>query len=174
MEKTRDFVFFLVKAIVWIVFVGLCIKAGIMLFQILRSLVETGSPLPLPETDPDDPESRNPQMLLWFSFVLTSLKALLFYKGIQLTSKLNFQRPFTEDVARTILGISHVTLLIGVFSYISKRTFDHFFRLGIQMDLSNPLDGESQAFLMMAAVVYLIGIIFQKGVEIQSENDLTV
>jgi hypothetical protein len=33
---------------------------------------------------------------------------------------------------------------------------------------------DSQAFILMAAVVYIIATIFKKGVEIQNENDLTV
>ncbi|MBN2666855.1 MAG: DUF2975 domain-containing protein [Bacteroidales bacterium] len=33
---------------------------------------------------------------------------------------------------------------------------------------------DSQAFILMAAVVYVIATIFKKGLEIQNENDLTI
>ena len=33
---------------------------------------------------------------------------------------------------------------------------------------------DSQAFILMGAVIYIIAAIFKRGVDIQSENDLTV
>lgn len=33
---------------------------------------------------------------------------------------------------------------------------------------------DSEAFILMGAVLYIIATIFKKGVEIQNENDLTV
>ena len=38
----------------------------------------------------------------------------------------------------------------------------------------NQFWGESEAFILMGAVVYIIAVIFKKGVEIQDEHDLTV
>jgi len=33
---------------------------------------------------------------------------------------------------------------------------------------------DSQSFILMGAVIYIIATIFKKGVDIQNENDLTV
>jgi hypothetical protein len=38
----------------------------------------------------------------------------------------------------------------------------------------NQFWADSQAFIIMAAVVYVIATIFSKGVALQNENDLTV
>ena len=42
------------------------------------------------------------------------------------------------------------------------------------IDNLNQFWADSQAFILMAAVIYIIATIFKKGVEIQNENDLTV
>ena len=45
---------------------------------------------------------------------------------------------------------------------------------GYEIDNLNQFWEDSQAFILMAAVIYIIATIFKKGVEIQNENDLTV
>jgi hypothetical protein len=45
---------------------------------------------------------------------------------------------------------------------------------GYEIDQLNEFWVDSEAFILMAAVVYVIAIIFKKGIEIQNENDLTV
>jgi uncharacterized membrane protein YedE/YeeE len=45
---------------------------------------------------------------------------------------------------------------------------------GFVTDSLNKFWADSQAFILMGAVIYIIAIIFKKGVAIQNENDLTV
>ena len=45
---------------------------------------------------------------------------------------------------------------------------------GFDIDSLNQFWADSQAFILMGAVIYIIAIIFKKGVTIQNENDLTV
>ena len=45
---------------------------------------------------------------------------------------------------------------------------------GFDIDKLNGFWADSQAFILMSAVIYVIATIFKKGVEIQNENDLTV
>jgi len=47
-------------------------------------------------------------------------------------------------------------------------------RHGFVTDNLNQFWTDSQAFIIMAAVIYIIATIFKKGVDIQNENDLTV
>ena len=50
-------------------------------------------------------------------------------------------------------------------------SFQHF---GFVTDGLNQFWADSQAFILMGAVIYIIATIFKKGVDIQNENDLTV
>jgi hypothetical protein len=45
---------------------------------------------------------------------------------------------------------------------------------GLETDTLNKFWEDGSAFLLMAAIVYVIATIFSRGVEIQNENDLTV
>ena len=45
---------------------------------------------------------------------------------------------------------------------------------GFVTDNLNQFWADSQAFIVMGAVIYIIAIIFKKGVDIQNEIDLTV
>jgi hypothetical protein len=45
---------------------------------------------------------------------------------------------------------------------------------GFVTDNLNQFWEDSQAFILMGAVIYIIATIFKKGVALQTENDLTV
>ncbi len=45
---------------------------------------------------------------------------------------------------------------------------------GYEIDQLDQFWVDSQAFILMAAIVYVIATIFKKGIELQNENDLTV
>lgn len=45
---------------------------------------------------------------------------------------------------------------------------------GLVTDPLNQFWEDSQAFILMAAVIYIIATIIKRGVELQNENDLTV
>jgi hypothetical protein len=45
---------------------------------------------------------------------------------------------------------------------------------GFNIDKLDQFWTDSQAFILMAAVIYIIATIIKRGIEIQNENDLTV
>ena len=102
------------------------------------------------------------------------LKSYLFYVLIQLFAKLDLNNPFSTFVADKISTISHITFSIGIMSYVTQQSLENF--LGENYDAKNMNDFfvDSQAFIMMAAIIYVISIIFKRGIEIQTENELTV
>lgn len=111
-----------------------------------------------------------------YSFILaiSILKAYLFYIVIRLISKLDLAKPFNSFVSKQITQISYYTLSIGLLSYIARQTAKNLLHRGYEIDQLNQFWADSQAFILMAAVVYVIATIFTKGVEIQTENDLTI
>ena len=87
---------------------------------------------------------------------------------------MDLSKPFSTFVARQISQISYVTLSIGLLSYIARQLVKSLMHHGFVPDNLNQFWADSQAFILMGAVIYIIATIFKKGVDIQNENDLTV
>jgi hypothetical protein len=109
-----------------------------------------------------------------FILVISILKACLFYVVIKLLYKLDLTKPFNSYVAGQIKNISYYTLSIGLISYMAQQTTKNLPHYGFEIDTLNQFWADSQAWILMAAVIYVIATIFSRGVEIQNENDLTV
>jgi hypothetical protein len=111
-----------------------------------------------------------------YSFILSLaiLKACLFYVVIMLMHKMDLSKPFDDFVARKISLISYFTLSIGLLSHIARQLSKNLMHHGFVPDNLNQFWDDSQAFILMGAVIYIIATIFKKGVDIQNENDLTV
>ena len=88
--------------------------------------------------------------------------------------KMDLSNPFNCIVARNILQISYYTLSIGLLSYIAKQITKNLTHHGFATDHLSQFWSDSQAFILMGAVIYIIATIFRKGVDIQNENNLTV
>jgi hypothetical protein len=178
MFKTNNFVFWALYIIAWLIFVGLSIEAGGLLVNFFFSLYNPEfvhnlyQKLDLTEMYQDS------KMAFFgiYSFILliSILKAILFYIVIRLMHKMDLTKPFTTFVSKQILQISYYTLSIGLFSYIAKEVANSLTYYGFATDSLNQFWVDSQAFIVMGAVVFIIATIFKKGVAIQNENDLTV
>ena len=83
-------------------------------------------------------------------------------------------KPFSSYVADQIKKISYITLEIGILSLIARETSQRMEHYGLESNKLNQFWEDGSAFLLMAAVIYVIATIFSRGVELQSENDLTV
>ena len=91
-----------------------------------------------------------------------------------LLSKFDLAKPFNSYVARQITNISYYTFSIGLISYIGRQSIKKFPHYEFETETLNQFWADSQAFIIMAAVVYIIATIFSRGIELQKENDLTV
>ncbi len=178
MPEKNNFVFKGLHVVAWVIFVGLCIEAGGLVVNFFFSLYKPEfvqnlyQKLDLSEIYASSPNA----FFSMYSFILTVsiLKACLFYAVIMLISKLNLSKPFNSDVASKITKISYYTLSIGLISYIARQTAKSLLHRGFDIEKLNQFWADSQAYILMAAVIYVIATIFSKGVEIQNENDLTV
>ena len=178
MSKTNNFVFKGLHIIAWIIFVGLSIEAGGLIVNFVFSIYR-------PEFVPnlyqklDLSEMYNSNKWVFFGmygFILfvSVLKAYLFYIVVILMHKIDLSNPFSSFVSEQITKISYWTFSIGILSYIARQTAKNIQHHGYVIDNLNQFWADSQAFILMAAVIYVIATIFKKGVEIQNENDLTV
>ena len=178
MSKRNNFVFKALHIVAWVIFVALCIEAGGLIVNFIFSLYKPESVQNLyQKLDLSQMYNLNKWVFFsMYSFILfiSILKAYLFYVVIRLISKLNLSRPFNSYVADQIKKISYYTLSIGLISYIAQQTAKSLLHYGFEIDTLNQFWADSQAYILMAAVIYIIATIFTRGVEIQNENDLTV
>lgn len=97
-------------------------------------------------------------------------KIMLIKVILKILKELDLKNPFKENLLKYLNDISKLAVVIGFIGIFLK-----FF---IELKVNNALIistqiGESY-FLWLAAIIYIITQVFQKGYELQSENDLTI
>jgi len=106
--------------------------------------------------------------------IISVFRAYLFYLEIVLVSRIDLSNPFNNLVSKKILQINFSTLSIGLLSLIARGSSKNLLHRGYTIDNLNQFWADSQAFILMAAVIYVIATIFKKGIDIQNENAITV
>jgi hypothetical protein len=178
MSKTNNFVFWGLYIVAWLIFIALSIEAGGLLVNFFFSLYKPEIvPVLYQKLDLSALYQDNKAAYFgMYSFILSIavLKAVLFYIVIRLMHKMDLQKPFSHFVAKQIMQLSSYTLSIGLLSYLARQNAKNLMHHGLVTDHVNRFWEDSQAFILMGAVIYIIAIIFKRGVAIQNENDLTV
>ena len=178
MSKRNNLVFKGLHIVAWVIFVGLCIEAGGLMVNFVFSIYKPEFVQNLyQKLDLSDMYNRSKwTFFCMYSFILfgSLLKAYLFYIVVRLMHKIDLSNPFSSFVSEQITKISYFTFSIGILSYIARQAAKKIEHHGYTIDNLNKFWDDSQAFILMAAVIYVIAAIFKKGVEIQNENDLTV
>ncbi|QHI34923.1 hypothetical protein IMCC3317_02680 [Kordia antarctica] len=178
MSQTNNFIFNGLKIVTWIIFVGLCIEAGALVVNFIFSLYNPEFVQKLyQKLDLSEMYTQNQWAFYsMYSFILfiAVLKAYLFYIVIVLITKIELSNPFNNFVSKQILQISYYTFSIGLISYIARQSAKNLQHYKYNIDALNQFWADSQAFILMSAVIYVIAIIFSKGVENQEELDETV
>lgn len=178
MSKTNNFVFIVLHVIAWIIFVGLAIEASGLIVNFFFSLYKPEVVQNLYQKLDLIPILKDNEWIFYllYSFILSIslLKVFLFYILVMLMHKMDLQKPFNTFVATQFSRISYFTLSIGFLGYIAGQATKHLNHYGYATSHLDQFWSDSQAFILMGAVVYIIATIFKKGVEIQTENDLTV
>ena len=178
MTKTNNFVFWGLYTIAWLIFVGLSIEAGGLIVNFIFSLFNPEFVQNLYQKLDLSEMYKESKMAYFgiYSFILaiSILKAVLFYIVIRLMHKMDLTKPFTTFVSNQILQISYYTISIGLFSHIARQITNSLMHHGFVTDNLDQFWADSQAFILMGAVIYIIAIIFKRGIELQEEIDLTV
>ena len=183
-NKTRtEKILKIINVFAWIFFVGTLVKFGIILISFIISLFN-------PEfvvfkdidvfgegTSPGTYFYEIQKSHLWnyifyiISIILwTLIKSYLAYLIIKLLAKINIIHPFSMEIANRVVKISYTLIFIWGLSFV-VNFFDKWSALAIGLEPQFEIRGE---LLFIAGLVYLIGNIFKRGVEIQNENKLTI
>lgn len=178
MAQTNNFIFKGLQIVAWVIFVGLSIEAAALLVNFFFSIYKPELVKNLyQKLDLSELYQRSKWVYFGvYSFILfiAVLKAHLFYIVIKLVHKLDLAKPFSQFVSEKISQLSYYTLSIGIISYVAREVTRNMQHHGFVIDNLSRFWADSQAFILMAAILYVIAAIFKKGIELQNENDLTV
>ncbi len=162
----------------WIIFIGLSIEAGSYISNAIFTLYvneRNASYLHLSELFVYDKGYF--LIVLLFMFIVAVLKATIFYRVIVLLqeNKIDLSRPFNKDVGKFLFLISYLSFGIGLFSFWGINYAEWLTKLGIKMPDKQQLHlAGADVWLFMSITLFIIAQIFKRGIEIQSENELTI
>ncbi|HEY3402474.1 MAG TPA: DUF2975 domain-containing protein [Ohtaekwangia sp.] len=174
--KTRtEQILTVMNILAWVAFIGFSIEAGALMISYGISFVNPEGAknfykgldlFSLRETRFWDYTG-----VVSFMVAVAILKSTVWMQVIKVTSKINLVNPFTMEIASILEKISYSLFsiwLVGMLSngytqWLEKNTGVDYYGKFVQ--------GE---FIFMAGLVFIISQIFKRGVEIQSENELTV
>ena len=158
----------------WIGFFALLLKAGSILTSFIISIAK-------PEGTKNIYLGLNLYSLRKFDFwhytgsvalmaAITAMEAYVALLVIRVLSKIKMASPFTIEIARRLERISIMILFIWAVSMLYNAHAEWLMKsvIGLQEPL---IEGD---FIYLAGIVFIFSQIFKKGVELQSENELTV
>ncbi|GHE36635.1 DUF2975 domain-containing protein [Sphingobacterium griseoflavum] len=167
-----------IRVLSWIVFLGLCIKAGAVLFTFTISLYNPPYAADLYQgLDLSILYSASRLdyiFLMAFAIILSSMQAFIFYFVVSIFEKLNLVRPFSEEIFLLISKISYFSLATGGIGLLAHQFADQLVKNGLVIGKAIDFWEGRDAFLFMGGVVLVIAQIFRRGIDLQVEHDLTV
>jgi hypothetical protein len=177
-SKTRQ-ILIILHILSWILFIGLCVQAGAILYSSFVSLAinpegAKNLHLGLNLSSLYSYDKGHYIALVAFFIVLSALKAYIFYVIIKIFLKINLVHPFNKEVGSLIVKIGNTALSIGIVGVAGNAYSEWLIRKGVELPELHRYLGGTGEFLFLAAVVFFIAQIFKRGIELQTENELTV
>ena len=178
MSPKTDLVIKFLHVISWIIFIALCYQTGALMFNYafmqFRVFPPENQYLILDLSELFTQSEIYFGLLFGLAIGVNGLKAYTFYLITVIFQYLNLHKPFSQEISSLISKISYYIFAVGILGAIANGVNQDLAKQGFPVENAWEYWDDYSAFLMMAAVVFVIAQIFKKGMEIQSENDLTV
>ncbi|MDG1528362.1 MAG: DUF2975 domain-containing protein [Polaribacter sp.] len=163
----------IMKFFSWFAFIGLMIKAGAILFTYFLSINNA-------EVSKDLYEGINLfeyreysfiqySFIIGYKILLYATEAYIAYLVIQLLRKLDIKQPFNLDVQQFMQQISKGIFYLWIIAIVHNT---HMQIIGKKYDFE--MDLFSSDFVFLSVIIFIFAQIVKRGIEIQSENDLTI
>jgi len=164
-----------IHVLFWIAFIGLCIKTGALVVSYFVSLFVNPAGAHNLYMGLDLSAVFNHSMFYYnsvmsFLIAITALKAFIAYLIVRIFLKFSLSNPFQTELSGLFMRISHVSVGTGILALLAEAFSDKIMQAGITI----PIDWSGGEILFFAGVIYLLALVFKKGTELQTENDLTV
>lgn len=166
----------------WIIFIGVCIEAGGFIFNAFFTLVINPSDAGHFWREIDFSHLYAYGTGYFIAEVLliifvSIMKAYMFYLIVKMlgNKSLSMSHPFSAEMGRFIFRIAYMALRIGILAWIAVGYNDWLVKQGVKMPEIEYLRlGGVGVWLFMGMALLVIAQIFKRGIELQSENELTV
>ncbi len=168
--------------LLWVIFIGTCIEAGGFIFSAFYTLMinpvnaayfwERNDLSALYKYDPGHFFAET--LLISIAAVM---KACIFYLIVKILhdKKLNMSQPFSKEVRDFIIRISCLAFGTGLFTIWGVKYTEWLIAKGVKMpDMLHLRLGGADVWLFMGVILFVIAQIFKRGIEIQTENELTI
>ncbi|HMO60679.1 MAG TPA: DUF2975 domain-containing protein [Ferruginibacter sp.] len=167
----------------WIIFIGLCIEAGGILVntciavfiqpRAAQNFWAGGNNLyGLLQFD------KGYFIVICIIMLITGiLKAIMFYLIVQLFTekKLNIAEPFTAALGSFMTRLSYLSLGIGFFAYMGTQYTTWLKQQAVSTaNIQSSYFAGADVWLFMAVILFVLTHIIKRGIEIKTENDLTI
>ena len=174
MKTSTGAILKIMNVLAWLAFAGFCTKAGAL-------LISYGVSVHNPNAAKNLYMGMNFSSVYQYDFVEYTISLMMYvvvlilqaYTAFLVTrvlGKIKLSNPFTIEISKRLENISYVILLTWVATVITNG---HMAWLAKKIPgiVENVVPGD---YLLVAGIVFVFAQIFKKGVEIQSENELTV
>jgi hypothetical protein len=168
----------LITVVIWSVFIGLCIETGAILFNFIYSLAK---PIAAQNLYKGLDLSTLLEKDRWHYIGLLSiivytnaLKAYLFFLMIRIFLKINLTHPFSEQVSELISQISQIAIQIALVIIFNNAYIKWLTKRGFELPELGNFTGGAFEYILMGIIIFAISKVFKRGLEIQSENELTI
>lgn len=173
--KTNSIILKTVHILFWIVFIGLCMKAGAILISFIISLFVNAAGAQNLYLGLDLSELyvvNKPYyiVIVLLLIILTVLKSLIAYFAVKFFLKFNLAKPFSKEFASLFIKISYISLGTGILAIIANEFSSWILNHGVNI----PINWAGSEILFFAGIIYLLALIFKKGIEMQNEKELTI
>ena len=170
--KTEKLLKFM-KFFSWLAFIGLMIKSGTILVTYLFSIGNA-------EVSKDIFEGLNLfeyrnhsfvqySFIIFYKIILFAVEAYIAFLVITLLQKLNIKQPFNVNVLQLMRRISYGIFYLWVVALIHNAHVQFLAtRYHFEMKLF------SSDFIFLSGIIFIFAQIVKSGIEIQSENELTI
>ena len=164
------------NVIFWVVFIGLCIKTGATFYSILVSyfynpIASKDLYLGLDLSQLFEYSKIHYLGIVSIILIALALKTYLSFLVLQILRKLDLENPFTLNISKLITKISYTSFCIGMLYYTGIIYKDLLSEKSILLPL---LDWHNDEYLFIAGIIFVISLVFKKGIYLQTENALTI
>ncbi|MDT7833069.1 DUF2975 domain-containing protein [Flavobacteriaceae bacterium S356] len=177
-KKTKKIILAM-NIIAAIIFIALCAKTGAILYSFCVSLFGNSEGagnlyLGLNLSDLYNFDITYYTFMGAFIIIISGLKAYLFFSVIKLFSRTNIEQPFSETIASLIKKMSFVAFTIGLFAAIAVKYSEWIADKGVELNTLFEYISGGEEFVFFGGILFMIWVVFKKGIEMQTENELTI
>ena len=159
--------------IAWIVFIGLLIKTGTIIVNYFISMNNEAAAENLfggiNLSDYKNFSFVQYTFIVAYKISLFAIEAYIALLLTKLLSGLNLKNPFNNTVQQLTQKISYCIFYLWIIAIIHNA---HVQYLGKKHDF--PMDLFSSDFIFLAGIIFIFAQIMKRGIEIQTENELTI